>query len=600
METSTRFLPKFELSDDLARSLYGIEKAKALSIGWYKGQFDYHLRKAGYVIMINGEEYYAPVSGLRILQSDFFTEGTSGYHVAQFLKLIGLEDTDLIEIQKIAGSDGVDGVYHSWKAKEGMSNSQFRRNLQNLKQDLLDVDTIEIDYENQRYKKSVYTTEASRVYNAKESLYGDSLQWSQQQDNFIQLKWTDDNRIMNFDNIQTRTVRSGFGNAIRFFKLGVDVTSQYNDKIKFAVQSMIAYSGNEFMQRISSIKKSESDEMVQRWNIYGNEDLELYTKVTGTETFDATIKQAFLDDIENRHFIRYTGIYHPDSGDGSGAVAWWEEKREELDGRSPLTLGVEGYGMPIILYPNTFWQYVGYVNASNSSTYQKQKIVNNGDEFLFLDSGNYDIGAYMKISEFRKLPMEQMSYYIGEYFDIRVTTKSGGFFEGFIGTLSGLLGKVFDLAFDIFMLTPVMRYQLQIFTSIINQTFGSSMTEKEVFSLGIQVAWTIVGFLLAPVTGGISVAIISAALSLGIAGSDLEEAKKEAEGKSERERYEQKTRAEKKEEEAEKEKRKQRLKMKLADEEREEFQMFLRNPLYREDAEKQRIDSEYNLQFKLI
>jgi len=137
MPLSNNFLPKFEISNDLAKDLRNIEIAKQLTTGWYKGQFDYNIRKAGGVTIIGGEEYYTNIP-LLSRQADFFIEGTEGYYSAELYKLIGLQKEDLIEIQTIANTSGVDGIYQSWKAKPGISSAQFKNNLDNLKIALLD------------------------------------------------------------------------------------------------------------------------------------------------------------------------------------------------------------------------------------------------------------------------------------------------------------------------------------------------------------------------------------------------------------------------------------------------------------------------------
>lgn len=600
MAVSKNFLPKFEVSEDLAKALRNIEIAKALSAGWYKGQFDYYLRKLGYITMINGEEYYKSAYGdIRGLQHDFFNKGTKGYYLAEYFRLLGMEDEDLKELQRTSTANKVDGVYHSWKAKEGLSNKQFKRHLLNMRNELINVDAIEVDYENQRYKTSAYPLEASRIYNSKDSLYGDTLQYGEIQGGYGDDGWSTDNRIFNLDTIQTKTVLYGFGKAIRFYKLGVDVTNNYSDELKYAVQSMLMYSGNEFMQRTSSVKIGELTYNVQKYSINNNGETDHYTSVIGKETFDATIKQTFLDDENDRHFLRYTSYCISEGGKGGRHYCGIRE--DMLDGRSPLESTSIQFGTKIVVYyTNAFWKYTRYIHSSNSSVLLLQPIVNAGDEFLFYSTGDRNLGAYIKASEFKKLSMDDIGYYIGEYFDIRVTVDKGGWFSGFVGFIAGMLGRLFDFAFDIINTIPVLKIQLQILTVIVNKTFGSNLTEKEVFGLGLQAVLIVLGLLFTPVTGGISLAIAQTALALGIAGSEAEADKKEAEEQSEKEKKEKEDRQKEREKEQEQERLKQTLNGQQQLDEKEEFEMFLKNPLYKIDMEKKQMKSDFKSQFKLI
>jgi len=129
------FLPFFQPSDDLGSDLKSIKISEALSLGWYKGQIDYHMRKAGAIRNINGVEYYTGMS-LGRQTNDFFNEGTTGYHQAEVLRLIGFQDSDLRELQKTWDNDAVDGMYAEWRASQEHDVGTFRVYMDNLRQDL--------------------------------------------------------------------------------------------------------------------------------------------------------------------------------------------------------------------------------------------------------------------------------------------------------------------------------------------------------------------------------------------------------------------------------------------------------------------------------
>lgn len=592
------FLPKFEISDDLSANLRNIEIAKALSTGWYKGQFDYYLRKLGKVRMINGEEYYLPLGNMKPYRNQFFTKGTTGYYMAEFLRLIGLQDEDLNELRSTAKKSKVTGVHHLWKAKEGITPSQFKKNVRNLDKGLSGIDSIEIDYENQRYKLSDFPLEINRIYNTKESIYGDSLKWGQLQGSYGVDQWTDTNKITNLNGIQEKTVMFAFGKQIRFKRLGVDVTSEYPDELKYAVQSMIMYSGNEFMQRVSYSKKEEIHYVVNKFSTTESEE---YVSVVGTEIFSGTIKQAFIDDEDNKHFIRYTGYSKQNEISKLGNIQQiFEEKKTVLTDRKALIRTVVLDNTVSLYYASNFWSYSNLVNHTDE-IFEIELIsnVNNGEEFLFYNTKKANGGVYIKVKEFRKLSMEDMGYYIQEYFDIRVAVEDGGFFSGFIGALAGFLGKLFDFAFEIFNAVPVLKLSLQILTLTVNKLFGSDFSEEEIFKIGVQVLITVVGIVFAPLTMGQSL-VLSTAVSLAIAGSDAEDAKKEAEKKAEQEKKLKEKRAEERKKEQEEEQMRQTINGESQESEREEFMMFLKNPLYKLDREKKQLESDFKSQFKLL
>ena len=597
---NNNFLPKFDISNNLSSDLRNIEIAKQLTTGWYKGKFDYHLRKAGFVSMINGEEYYTNIPML-YLQRDFYNEGTQGWHIAEWLRLIGLQDSDLDEIRTIGNTKDVDGIYHSWKAKLGISSSQFKHNMEIMKELLIDVDEVRIDYENQRYKTSVYTTGALRPYNTKESLYGDSLAWASGKAD-VNL-WTTDGRIITLPDLQTKPNSSGYGKAIRLYKDSIDVTSNYNETIKNAVQSMIMYSGNSFMQRISSNKISETVTTVYVTTYESAEHSE-YISVTGTEVFDATIKQSFIDDIDDLNFIRYTAMYDDEGGASESPTI--------IEGRSELlTIRAGIYNSEIkVTLASDFWMLIGYARSLNTTIFM-QPIVNNGDEFLFYNTNNSDIGAYIKVSEFKKLSMDELSYYIGEYFDIRVTQDDGGFFSGFIGFIAGFLGVFFNGIYQIFDWVPITRLQLQILTKVVNKLFGSDLSKREVFDIEAQVIVAVVAILLAPETGGMSLGLtageftaatvaLSLSVSLGVAGSKADREKTESENKAEVDKQRKEELAEVRKLENEQKEREKELNSEGDKSEKEEFQSFLNNPLYRFDRERNKMKSDFEKQFKLL
>lgn len=597
---NNNFLPKFNISKNLANDLRNIEIAKMLSTGWYKGKFDYHMRKAGCVKNINGKEYYTNM----IISSDannFLVKDTVGYHKAEVLRLMGFEDEDLDQLKQTWNTKGVDGIYQRWIAKDEMSKDLFQRYIKQMKEDLKDVTTIEIEYELQAYKKDVYTTDTSRVYNSKQSIFGDRLQWGTSKDNDLS-KWKTNNRFYNLDNIIVRDKELSYGNKITFYNGTIDVTDTIPMLLQDAVKSMIAYSGIDFMDRISSEKIGEKEYTFKKLYSYPLEE-EIYIVPIGKETFNATIKSSFEEDNNSVHYKRYTAICDQTRIRGSRETKS-TNCREEInteDERIPLNNSIKNY-INIPYMAKDFWSYTKYEVGQNDYVIDifGKKIIRESDKFLFYNSGNNDVGAYIDVHEFKKISIEDVGFYFGNYFDIKVTQKSGGFFTGFIGFVAGILGKIFNVGFNLLNYVPIFRLQLQIMTWIVNKTFGTNMTEKQVFELGLQIALTIIGYLFAPVTMGTSLLIANMALSLSIAGANAQDKQKQMQQESNEKQKLQEERNKQKKEDAKKKEEEQKLKSTLSNNQDEEFIEFLKNPLYKIDREKNEITNSFEKQFKLI
>lgn len=602
------FLPKFNISNNLSADMRNIEISKAMSAGWYKGKIHYHLKNANCLAVLDGRYYYTNI-GINNDSRDFLIKGTRGYHIAEFLRLLGFDDSDLNQLLQTWRNDSVSGLSVRWRSKNEMSQELFARYLEKLKDDISGIDTIEIEYEFHKYKASIYTTEASRVYNSKESTYGNRLQWGQKQDNYNVDSWGIEKRIFTLDqNVITKSVEALYGNSIKLISDGTDVTSNYSEGLLNTLRSMIAYSGNEFMQITSSSKIGERTYTETKYNLHGGALVtETYISAIGKETFNATIKSSFILDENNEHYVRYTGICPKKSSRYASIEDKCQEDRNELQGRSPLMGGEDLKNKNYQYYTNAFWQYSTHIESIKDIS----PMVNRGDEFLFRRIN--DNTAYIDVEAFKKLNMRDVGFYLGNYFDIYVKQKSsgGGFFGGFIGAIAGLLGTIFDIGFDIVISVPALKQSMQLMTFVINKIFDTDLSEKEVWQIGSQVALVIASVLLAPETGGTSFGLTtgefamasmasSIALSLAVVSSKGNDAKAKAEKEQKAKEKEQKNREAEKKLQSDEEEKKKKIDSEAKQNAEEDFQAFLKNPMYKFDRERTKMKGDLKSQFKLI
>lgn len=571
---NNNFLPVFNISDSLSSDLRQIEIAKKLSEGWYKGQIDYYLRKINGTFWIDGEEYYHSIYGILDSTTRFKVKGTRDYYIAEFCRLLGLEDQDLQQFTDIATGGGSDGIYLTWKYKNEISKESFKHYVGIIDTYMNDVDTIEIEYENQRYRSDIYTTEASRVYNNRASLYGNYIQWGSAIGELNSTSWEQKKYLFYVPEVQTKPTNLSFGKNVKFKRAEIDVTSEFTPELIQVIQTMIAYSGEDFMIKLSESKVGETTYIGEDYN---------YISARGVEVYDANVKNSFLMDTDNIQYKRYTSFK------GS-------ERTDILEGRDSLT----GNEFGIKYFTWKFWDFTKIPSngAEAGASWVQERIVGVGDEFLFRSSGDQNVGAFLKVKAFQKLSMKEVSYYFGNYFNVRVTQKkSGGFFSGFVGAIAGLLGKIFDFGFDLISIVPALRLSLQIFTKVVNALFKTDLTPKEVFRIGLQIAWTSIGIVLTPFTFGVSLAI-STAIALAIAGSDSNEKKKELEEKARQQEEENKKRKEEKDTQAEEDAMKKRIDTEGSEEEK--MNLFLKDPLYQLDRELNEIDISMKKQFNLL
>jgi len=599
------FLPKFNISKDLSNDMRNIKIANAIVTGMYKGKFHMHMKKAGLISMIDGKEYYMPMQ-LRGNSGNFFNKDTVGYHMAEVMRLIGIDDTGLKELNASASQDGLDGVLQRWIAKDELSKERFKKYLENMKADLVGIDTIEVDYELQRYRSDIYTTEASRVYNTRESIFGVRLPNGQFFNGFTSNSWSSGGKYVVLPDYMNKSASSIHGNAIRFKSGTVDVTNLISADLKYAVQSMIAYSGIDFMDRLSSTKIGEISYSVSRYRLTNDIPIETKTYISaiGTEVYNAHIKNAFILDANDFHWNRYTKLC---TEQGSR-----KQKASCKKGTTiPATSTTVSIDKSTQLYSTAFWSYTHYTSRALDSPLQKRITVQGGDEFLFRDSGYQVLGAYIDVKAFNKLTLDEIGYYLSNYFDVNFIQSSsgGGFFGGFMNFIGGLFGLILNTAFQIIKTVPFLYITLVIITWFVNQIFGSDLTEREMFDIIAQVVVAVGVALLAAPTGGASIGAwatylgtsvaISTAFALGREHNKAEDKRKENEKFQAEKRKNQELLQEKKKQEAEQDEKEAKFNNKGQSNEREEFKAFLQDPLYKFKQERKQIDSAMKSQFKL-
>jgi len=590
-----RTLPKFSISDNLAHDLRTIKIAKALGTGWYKGKFYKLMREIGSVISIGGEEYFTGLQ-LKYNANNFFNEGTIGYKQAELLRLMGLEDSDLNQIIQTSNTDHVDGVNVRWIAKEELTKERFSQYLQMIDEDLINVDTIEVDCEIQRYRLDTYPTSAVRPYNTRLSVYGDRLGNQQKFDGFDNLSWNGGAIQRSLPPIINRTASAIVGEAIRFKKAGVDVTSTLDLGLRQAVQAMLAYSGKDFMNLLSSTKIGERTYTVNEYAVLNVlSGSATYVSAIGTEVYSANILSAFIEDVNDFHWGRYT-MECPQSftqrGQWSSSCA-----RGTIIPAVSISSTSNFVNTSYSLYSSAFWNYTRYTTRNLLSIISKRPIVQGKDNFLFYDTGKEDLGAYIKVSEFFKLTIEDLGYYLGNYFDIKIyqSSSGGGFFGGLINFLGGLFGLILNVTFNLIERVPILKLQLDILTWTINKIFNSDLDNRDTFNILAK----ILGVALTVLFGWVGAAI-SVGISVGIAKNDAEEEQRKNQEIADKKKEAREKELEQRKKEAEEKKKQQKIDTEGEENSREEFEAFLKNPLYKLNQEKNELRNSLNSQFKLL
>ncbi len=471
----TNFLPMFTPSGNLASDMRKIEIAKSISFAWLKGQFYSNMKKAGSVINISGKEYFGPTY-IRGNSYGFFTYNTKGYWIAESLRLLGYDDDSLRKLADASNGD-LDNITWVWRRSKTPNATDFSFYANKLREEIANVDSIKIEYELDRYKNTVYTTEASRIYTPKTS----GMNWAQGCiPNPSIYKWTMMEAYpATTPNVIHKEDMYVWG-KIKLFSLGVDVTANYSTVIKNALTAMIAYSGESFMHRTSSAKIGERTYTVysQADDYGGYQASDTFISAIGEETFDAIIKPEFINDTSEIYWKNYSAYYDAETGAVLNA-----DNRYSREPLTRVSAKLSDKWSTINSYSTFFWEIMGYEYNDESIT-QTDKI-DSGDEFLFRE---YDrMTAVMSVEEFFKLDIKEFTFYFGKYFTFDVNYNNGTFVDMVLAGIGKLFNFVLGTIFDIFYTIPGLRQMLQINAWIVNTAFNTDLTEEEVFKINVQV-----------------------------------------------------------------------------------------------------------------
>lgn len=475
---SQNFLPMFSLSGNLSADLKKIEIAKSISFAWLKGQFYNNMKKAGQVSTISGKEYFMPAV-IRGNSYGFFTYGTKGYWIAESLRLLGYDDKSLRDLANASNGD-LDNIIWVWRRSKTPNATDFSFYANKLREEIVNVDSIKIEYELDRYKSTVYTTEASRPYIPRTS----GMKWAQGcVPNPSIYKWTvREVYPSTTPNIIHKEDVYVWG-KIKLFSLGVDVTANYSTIIKNALTAMIAYSGESFMHRTSSIKTGE-----RTYTVYSQSDYEVsetFISAIGEETFDAIIKPEFINDTSEIYWKNYSAYYDTETGLISNVANGYE--------REPLTrvnAKLSYKWSQIDSYSTFFWEIMGYEYNDENIT-QTDKI-DSGDEFLFKEYNR--LSAIMSVEEFFKLDIKEFTFYFGKYFTFDINYNNGTFVDRVLAGIGKLFNFIVGTIFDIFYSIPGLRQMMQLNTKLVQNMFNSDITEEELFTIQVQIGIVALSF----------------------------------------------------------------------------------------------------------
>jgi Sec-independent protein translocase protein TatA len=286
-----------------------------------------------------------------------------------------------------------------------------------------------------------------------------------------------------------------------------------------------------------------------------------YYGIIGREKYNASIKLEMLDDLSNRHWIRF-------SQDANG-----EENKTQLVPRVENSLQAN-------YYTSRFWQYKILSNGNS--------IIDAGDENLFIIVGG---SGWLNVKEFSKLNEVRVGEILSKYFFIKVEEKELEWWEEVLQVVFKALSDIFNFNYRLLDAIPGFHQIMTAITKLVNNIFGSEMKTQELFELVLQIVIVIV---LTFFSFGTATVL---ALQLTSMAASASKAQREAEEAEQNQKDQSKKDKEQKEKEAEDEKRRESEVAKDSNDEREDFEAFLKNPLYLEDKKMKLID---NKQFELL
>lgn len=417
------YIPVFEPSGrGLMADLMEVKRSEAISMGWLKGQYIYYMPKLAGYKTVNGKRCYGDKI---IVNGNANTSVTTTYakNLRSFLELLGMDDSDISDINTTYNNDGVAGIDFIWEQQISFSKTDYEFIYKLMSTNFSEVETI--------------------VYSHNDMVYD----------------------MPNQQAVASYTINSGNGTSLNYPMMlnseifcydinGVDLTPDMSYYELNALSSITAIAGDLYGDLSSLVK---DDEYINVVKDEVGDDIIMYNTYTvrSTETWTNLRKTSFVDNSYSRFSTEnHTGTLKTD-GDDSNTWTYYD-----YDGKALLPFAA-----------NKFWQY-GISYGTSGSISGKQSIFYQPEAKTYWFNQTTTYPVYMTVDGLRQSNPNELIYYISNYakFDIIEAKRKSGFFGigGFVGDLLGGILNLFvgivSLVAKIGLHIPVIRLQVQIFT----------------------------------------------------------------------------------------------------------------------------------------
>lgn len=481
-------IPLFKRSkDSLTKDVLKLKKLELITEGWYKGQLIQLLDKVAGKVVVDGIVCY----NTNIVINGYTNRNNNSErakNIQKLLKLFGLDDTALDNIYHTWSNNQLDGIQFNFDKEENydkvFSLDDFKETYRSLRELISNAQTFELVHNNTKYLE----TDTERPPIPYSEWYGgsawieDSMRYESNTDlsengsgtTYTPIRDYSAGQIMHYSSLKI------------FDTNGIDITSSYSNKIVDAVKMLLLFSGNNFMQRDSITKLSET--------IVRNEESENYVIVETKETYTKNYNITFSDN----EFWKYK----------NGSL----KLQKYLDDGTYLTRDIIAFDYwDIFLYLDSFdndeSNDLFYISKRKISVFSSDKnqrrLTVNG---IKNHSAKEIVSGLTKYADFKILVPRKKNKFLG----------MGGFVGGFLGGLFNAIVKVVAVVARILSYVPVFRVQFQIIAWIFSGEWSND--QKRVEQVGTRVLLAAIAAVIIVLTGGgaiqIAISLLTSAYSM--------------------------------------------------------------------------------------
>lgn len=484
---NNNFIPNFKKSGDgLAKDMLKLKRIELIAEGWYKGQLIQLLDKVAGRVVIDGIVCY----NTNIVINGYTNRNDNSErakNIQKLLKLFGLDDAALDNIYYTWSNNQLDAILLNFDKKEDydrvFSLEDFKETYRSLRELISNAKSFELIHNNTRYLEED-TERPSVPYS---DWYGGSA-------------WIEDS--MNYDvNVDLSEGGSGttyapirdysagqvmYYSSLKIFDTnGIDITSTYSDRLVDAVKMLLLFSGNNFMQRDSVTKLSET--------IVVNEESTNYVIVETKEMYTKNYNITFSDN------------------------EFWRYKNGSLKLQVYLDDGT--YGIRDIIAFD-YWDIFLYLDSFDNDKSNDLFYVSKRNKSIL----DRDTIRRLTVDGIRKHSGKEIAFGLTRYTDFKIIRPRkkkrflgmGGFIGSFLGGLFDLIVKLVTVVARILSYIPVFRIQFQVIAWVFSGEWSND--QRRIEQVGTRVLLAVIAAVIIVLTGGgaiqIAISILTSAFSM--------------------------------------------------------------------------------------